>query len=472
MPDWCDHCNGCRREMGFRAISGDGPRPARILAIMERPGQDENRNGRVACGATGQELDELYLPLAGLERSEIRVCNTVLCGNATNKKPSDKEIAQCAPSHLPREIEKTNPEVILLLGATPCSLVEGIKLDMMHGIPQHTSKVGELFGWQGWLVPMYHPSIGMHESRFMTVCMEDWAELKDVIREDYWAEDPEPCPTDYRQVRTAREVRDYFLRCSFQPRAGHVVAADTESHGSWSWSAQVSAADHTGILARAADKEALAAIAEFMAAAECTMHNAAYDLVVLDDLDINVRRFRDTMQESYALGNLPHGLKPLTYRLFRHTMTSYEETVRPASLRKLIEWLTEALCIAQLDFTLVTERFGVRGQRLKDETRKGEMEALLTRLLKNTSPEKEYDPYGGPDEPRLNAFWREPMNEWQTSHVEARIGRYPIIGIANCTMQEAIQYAVGDADFTGQVAVELARRRGEAFKIYEGDRDR
>ena len=46
-------------------------------------------------------------------------------------------------------------------------------------------------------------------------------------------------------------------------------------------------------------------------------------------------RYRDTMQEAFHLGNLPQGLKALTYRLFRHTMTSYEETVRPASIRAL-----------------------------------------------------------------------------------------------------------------------------------------
>lgn len=457
-----DACRECRREYGYRAVGGDGPQPARVLIVMERPGQDENRNGRVACGATGQELDELYLPLAGLDRSEVRVCNTVLCGNATNRKPTDKEIAQCAPFHLPDEIEKTNPDVILLLGATPCSLVEGIRLDMMHGIPQHTSKVGALLGWEGWLVPMYHPAIGMHESRYMTICMEDWAALKGAEFKD----DPPVEEHDY-QITDGNVLRNQTLH----PRC-RSIALDTESMGGKPWSVQFSAAKGVGYLVPASDKRALCHLQRLLAEVEeIVMHNAAYDLEVLRHLGIHVRRFRDTMQEAFQLGNLPHGLKPLTYRLFRHTMTSYEETVRPASLRKLIEWLTEALCIAQQDFTLVTERFGKTGKRLKDESRKGEMESLLKRLLQKTDPYSEYDPYGKPDDPRLAAFWSDPMNEWQTSHVEGRIGRYPIIGIANCAMDEAIQYAVGDADWTGQVAVELARRRKGAFQIFEGDRD-
>jgi hypothetical protein len=57
------------------------------------------------------------------------------------------------------------------------------------------------------------------------------------------------------------------------------------------------------------------------------------------------------------------------------------------------------------------------------------------------------------------------------AHIEGRIGPYPILGIGNCSMEQAVAYAVGDADWTGRVAVELERRRGESFKIYEGDRD-
>src|SRR5258708_6507143 len=112
MPNWVDPCSSCTRK--FRAIGGDGPRPSPVLAIMERPGKDENAQGRVACGKTGQELDELYLPLAGLDRSEIRVCNTVLCWADSNKTPTDKEIQQCAPFHLKEEIARTRPEVVLL----------------------------------------------------------------------------------------------------------------------------------------------------------------------------------------------------------------------------------------------------------------------------------------------------------------------------------------------------------------------
>ena len=475
MPDWCDPCRDCPRKWGLRAIGGDGPRPARVLAIMERPGQDENRNGRVACGKTGQELDELYLPLVGLQRHEIRVCNTVLCGHESNKTPTPKEVEQCAPSHIPNEIERTDPEVILLLGATACSLVSGgsgIRLDMHHGIPQHTSKVGTLFGWEGWLVPMFHPSMGMHESRFMQVLMDDWTALKDILTEDYLADDPETELSVYKYVRGAVAVNDYMQQASFTADDDAQPAMDTESHAGYPWSMQVSVKPGTGILIRADDADGLGALEFWFNSSfhpwSLAMHHAAHDLREAGRMRVRVSRYRDTMQEAFHFGNLPQGLKALSYRLFRHTMTSYGETVRPASISKLEGWLIEAFCIAQLDFTQTIARYSPKtGKRLKDEVRKSELETLLTRLLRLTRPDSEYDPWE-----RLDAFWQDPVNEWMVEHVEARINAYPRPGIANCTMADAVRYAVGDADWTGRVATEFDRRRPDAFRIYEGDRDR
>lgn len=464
MADWTDPCAGCPRKYGLRAISGDGPRPTRILGIMERPGQDENRNGRVACGKTGQELDELYLPLAGLNRYEIRLINTVLCGRESNKAPTVKEIAQCAPHHIPEEIERTNPDVIILMGATACSLAPGIRLDYMHGIPQSTAKVGDIFGWHGYAVPMYHPAIGLHESRWMTQCLEDWSGLKDILREDRFEEYPEDEPVRYER-----------LHGEITGMHSYRISIDTESHAGRPWSIQWSGYKGTGYMLFADDARGIGKFAAWMhdnPDTELIFHNAAYDMEVLRKLGIPVVRWRDTMQEAYQLGNLPQGLKALAYRLFRHTMTSYEETVMPASIRKLTEWMTEAFMIAQLDLSHITRRVHKRtGKPLADKVEKGELESLLTRLLRLTSEDNGYNPWGSEDEPRLDAFWHDETNEWMVTHVEARIGRYPVAGIANCSMDDAVAYAVGDADYCGRVAVELARRRGESFKIYEGDRD-
>lgn len=455
MPNWSNTCPNCPRK--YRAIGGDGPRPAPILLIAERPGKDENSYGRVLCGKTGQEFDELYLPLAGLDRSEVRVCNTVLCWADNNKTPSQDVIDKCAGHHIPEEIEKTNPELIILMGASACKLVPGIRLDMQHGIPQPTSKVGTLFGWSGWLLPMYHPSIGLHESRWMKICIDDWIDLEDMLAVGYFESDPDPKPTDYRQAHTRQDVIDYFV--------GHEVdipGVDTESHGNAPWSIQASVSSGTGILVRTTDLEAIEELRFWIDG--CVMHNASYDMDVLRRVGARTIVAHDTMQEAFHLGNLPQGLKSLTYRLFRHTMTSYEETVRPASISALQTWMLEAIDLAQSDFCFI-ERVQLK-TKVKEVVHKGELESLLTRLLRLTDHESEYDPWE-----RLHDFYHDPANEWMIPIIDSRCGPYPILGIGNCKMADAIRYAVGDADWTARCAVELARRRKEEFKIYAGDKD-
>ena len=458
--NYVEPCPNCPR--AFRAIGGDGPQPARILCIAERPGRIENNFGRVLCGDTGQEYDGLYLPLAGLDRAVVRACNTVLCWAMDNRTPDDKEIQHCAQHHLPAEIRETDPEIIILMGSSACSLVPGIKLEMMHGIPQHTNKVGDLFGWSGWLIPMYHPSLGMHESRWMKILMDDWQGLQRILADaDANGCQPDPLakPTDYRWCRTRAEVDGYFVQ--------HYVSSsetgvDTESHGDRLWSIQASCAPQTGILVRTTDQDALDALRFWIDG--CWMHNAQYDMEELRRIGLRPCVLGDTMQRAFHLGDQPQGLKSLVYRLFRHTMTSYEETVRPASIRALQDWYCEALAVAQSDLSFV-ETVKMK-TKTKTVVHKGEFEKLLTRLMRHTDTAADYDPWE-----RLDAFWSDPLTEWMIPVIESRVGPYPILGIGNCDMPTAIRYAVGDADWTGQVAAELARRREGVFSINENDRD-
>jgi len=454
--NWVDPCPNCPRH--FRAIGGDGPRPARILCIAERPGRMENNFGRVLCGDTGDEYDGLYLTLAGLDRSQVRACNTVLCWAVDNRTPKDHEIRHCAQHHIPEELAMTNPEIVILMGASACSLVPGIRLEMMHGIPQHTRKVGDLFGWNGWLIPMYHPSLGMHESRWMKILMDDWEALGPILRNGCEF-DPPPHPKVYKWCRTRESVDGYFVQHAL---TGFETGVDTESHGGRLWSVQASCAPHTGILVRTTDPDAVDALRFWIDG--CWMHNAAYDQEELRKIGLRTRIAGDTMQRSFHLGDKPQGLKALVYRLFRHTMTSYEETVRPASIRALQDWFCEAIQVAVSDLSFV-ETVKMK-TKTKTVVHKGEFESLLTRLMRHTDINADYDPWE-----RLDAFYKDELNHWMIPVIESRVGPYPILGIDNCDMATAIDYAVGDADWTGQTATELAIRRKDAFRIHESDRD-
>lgn len=452
-----DACASCPRK--YAALPGDGPQPASLLIVGERPGLNENRYGRVFIGKTGEELNETYLPLANLRRSDVRITNAVRCWADNNRTPTDKEILACSRHHLPSELAATKPDVVMLMGGSACRMVPSIRLDTHHGIPQW----GKLFDYEGWIIPMYHPALGLHESKWMTYLLEDWSQWAGrMVKEHYSPGVKKAAPTDYR-IADRAELASYLNSLS----AVLDISVDTEDHGGVPWSVQVSHRPGSARLIRANDRDSLGYLAEWARASstDWTFHNAPGDLDVLAQMGVQVSRYEDTMQQAYHLSNLPQGLKPLVYRLFGFTMTSWEDVVRPYSIDALIYWMVEALEISRADLSLVeVKRLKTK---IRETVKKGPLEQLLSRLLQHTSRESDYDPWD-----RLGQFWTDDANDHAISHIEARIGSYPILGIANAPLSKAVTYACGDADWTGRVAVELAKRRQDPYwQIAEEDKD-
>jgi len=164
------------------------------------------RQGIPFVGPSGREWNETYLPLAGLSRPEVYATNTVKCYAKGDRTPGNKEIQGCAPYWLPQELSKVSPQIVFLMGAIACSLIPGLKLETDHGRPFE----GSLYGWSGPVVPMYHPALALHETRWMSVLLEDWERLKPWLERGEWGWPQDQYPvTDYR-IADKDGVRRYF----------------------------------------------------------------------------------------------------------------------------------------------------------------------------------------------------------------------------------------------------------------------
>jgi uracil-DNA glycosylase len=119
-------------------------------------------------------------------------------------KPGDKLISSCGTNHLQEEIWTVNPEIVVLAGATACSLV-GVNLELEHGFPRMYTGDG-LWGWSGVVVPMFHPAAGMHETRYMTPLLEDWRNLGRWLRGEWTPPTPPTEPLDYRLIERPEEL--------------------------------------------------------------------------------------------------------------------------------------------------------------------------------------------------------------------------------------------------------------------------
>lgn len=478
----------------YQPISGNGPIPSRMLLIGERPGKKENEGHEVFIGPTGQELDETYLALAGMDRGDVRVENAVRCWAENNRTPSPAEVRSCAGHFLPRTIDLVQPEFLVLMGGSACRIADfPIRLEMHHGRPLWGSVLGGK--WEGWVWPSYHPAAGMRDGKMMTGLLEDFANLGRWLGEEgWWPRQAGEVEVDYRYANTCSDLVAY-LDCY----AGILeTACDTETHGKEKWSIQISHTPHTGRMILAGNKPVVDTFRDWTRAtsAEWLFHYAAHDMDELDRYGIGpITNWRDTMQESYHQTNLPQGLKPLAYRLLGVTMRSWEDVVWPASITAMVEWMQAGVVVAGVEQITETKTLkcmdcGHRHSRgpcgklgcgcvstnmtnLKTEYKLSTAGSILKHLLRYTTAEDQdldtpYHPWKKLEQMKIDGLRGKTATtgEWQA--IEEVLGPTPVLGIGNAEAGEQLRYAVGDADMTGQVATELARMRQEQARVRVG----
>lgn len=474
-------CSVCPHS--YNPLPADGPTPSRLLFIGERPGETENNLQQVFVGKSGEELDHTYLRLAGYKRDEVRVTNTVRCWAENNKTPTEKEADICGHHHLPREIARCNPEVVVLLGATACSLAgDLINLETHHGRPL---KVKNFLGsnWSGWLWPTYHPAGAMRKTEFMTAMLTDFEELGKFIRGKW-----KP-PALVKQAPLYSLVKHGCLESSAHVRE---IAVDTERHGEVPFSLQYSPMAGVAYMALADHRWFFKRFNELIQDKVVILHNAPQDLDLLAKFRVYPRAIRDTMQEAFHQGDLPQKLKALAYRLLGVTWNSWDEVVRPASVDKAVEWMVEAMNIAQADLSYLDVKRYKRpicgncyhAHAKKDCNKCGcsDFSPTLIREIQKPSPvesalKRIITHSGSPTYDiweKMDEFWvsGDGLYDDERAYVESRLGKLPILGIGNCDLTKAVMYGCADADYTGQVARVLAQRRdSERYQIDRADAD-
>jgi uracil-DNA glycosylase len=118
-----DHCE---IKKGTRnTVFADGNSAARVLILGEAPGREEDIEGRPFVGAAGQLLDRMFASI-GLSRTSpdpetsLYITNVLPWRPPGNRDPEPAEIAMMMP-FIERHIELAAPEVIVVMGNTPCA---------------------------------------------------------------------------------------------------------------------------------------------------------------------------------------------------------------------------------------------------------------------------------------------------------------------------------------------------------------
>lgn len=410
-----------------------------MLFIGEAPGAAEDKAGIPFLGKTGQEVNQHYLPLAGLRREDVTFTNAIAClpasagGKLDPKRKADLALLDaCTNHHLYPLIETMQPELLVAMGAFACRALDpNINLDLQHGIPVETSR--------GPVFPMYHPALGLYEPKRMLLLRNDWVRLKQyrrgilALRQDAY---PHP---DYVEVTSPAQI-------VIDPQSP--LAADTEyTQTGDPHCLTYSTRPGSGRLIRASRPDLLARFHAAMQRhrAPVLFHNWLADHPVTRAMGIVIpdRLIVDTMALAYHLGNLPQGLKALAHRELGMAMQDFNDLVRPYSRQLALDYFRagyeSGYPWAVPEPELVRDEKGA----WKVYTAQGigrKLKQLFTALKKD------------PDKDVFQAW-----ENWAPHHaeLEAVLGPFPGIDIRHAPHEEMLQYAVRDADATLRLYVDV-----------------
>jgi len=229
----------------------EGPQPARVLIVGEAPGAQEVEQGRPFIGASGHELRRMLLQagfkptdhrLNGFE--DVRITNVCHvqpprndiskffgtrhnnCGVYLNGRWPDKPVIE-GLDLLEHEVRKTDPDVIIALGATALWALTGqVKIGDWRGSRMQAL---ERFG-KRTVFPTYHPAAILRQWSMRYIA------VRDLMRACAWVDPAKRHPAPEPNVRIGETYEEANLcldlvEAALRHRPQVEIAVDLETRG-------------------------------------------------------------------------------------------------------------------------------------------------------------------------------------------------------------------------------------------------
>lgn len=210
------HCTRCVLHETAQTVCllGDGPTPARWMAIGEAPGEREDEIAfKPFAGAAGKFLDQT-LEDNGLSRSDFYITNAVKCRPPNNRTPKREEALACNV-YLRAELRIHKPEYVLLLGDAALKATTGVK-----GLMANRQRIIEKDGYKFFVA--LHPAAGLHRPAYRQLFKDDIAAFARLVSGKISKRS-----TTYTLINTKQSFADFLLKLKAEP----AVAFDVETEG-------------------------------------------------------------------------------------------------------------------------------------------------------------------------------------------------------------------------------------------------
>jgi len=307
-----------------------------VVVIAESPGAEEDQAGIPLIGTSGQEARHHILINGIASNRGVWLDNIIRCHPPDNRDPTPSEIDNCTNANLIPTLLQIQPKWIITMGRISTRWLLGdVDMEMVHGIPRTIN----WYGMNVVVIPTYHPALGLHDPSQMILFHGDMKVAGDVIRGKIA---PHPPIDMYEGDECYYEIRDGD-EFPVSPGEYDLVAVDTEWARNKPWCLSFSVNPGEAFVIEAGQTHALTLLSSVLSYGDTTtaIHNALYDLPVLDQMGIHPGRAADTMVMAYLLQSEPQGLKPLAFRYCGMEMKTYGEMVEYATYRMAIDYLVE-----------------------------------------------------------------------------------------------------------------------------------
>ncbi|WHQ46823.1 MAG: uracil-DNA glycosylase [Candidatus Midichloria sp.] len=126
--------DGCEiKKAATNTVIYDGQLGAKIMAVGEAPGANEDEQGIPFCGQSGKLLDNIFKSI-GLSRKEnLFLTNTIFWRPPGNRRPTSEEIDACRP-FLEKMVFLLQPKLIIIVGSTAVESLLRIKPLSMNSL--------------------------------------------------------------------------------------------------------------------------------------------------------------------------------------------------------------------------------------------------------------------------------------------------------------------------------------------------
>jgi len=457
----------------MRIVDPYGPQPNRALIVGEAPGHEEAREGRPFVGKSGR-VQERYLNLGNKSSSNIRLANVVGEYHPGNPDPIPEAIKQWTPILL-AEVLKTNPWIIIAVGkyAVKWFLDEKANMELVHGIPHEAGCFDSSRKPRGngaVVLPVYHVAAGFHSERMRAINMVDYQAVckyldlvckgkftvKDIVKDEY--------------VNSIRiDVDGTTFASIIDGYGSSEIGLDTEDDRTCPWSIQVSCAPGMGMVLQYEQSDFQVGIGKLQELADKGVkfiwHNLMHDFKVcrVMGLDLSKALLHDTMRDLYMLRTEKWALKPAVYRWCGvKNAKSYMEVVGPVTKLLREQWLDDIITIGLLgDDKGIGEELGAwpKVEPYKTYENDGMIKThkpwqiiRQVKMILRDSIEGKCNKDGELTD--IADRWAKKPQVIKDI-VERRLGTLPMGFLSDVPLDEAVDYAGADPDYTLRLKLAL-----------------